>query len=481
MYFLCLKTMNNLALKKEHIFLKQTTDLAIIMLDEKGHITSWNKGAQMAKGYIEEEVLGKHYSVLYAKGDIEDRKPEIILQEAKQKGRFEEEGIRVRKDGSQYWAHIVVTSIKDEEDRLLGFANVSRDITAQRRVLTDLKNMKYALDQSSIVAITDRSGMIEYVNDKFIEISKYKREELVGKTHRVINSKYHSKEYMEQIWKTILSGKIWRGEIQNRAKDGSHYWVDTTITPLIDEYGVPTKFIAIRNDITKRKELERQKDDFIGIASHELKTPLTSLKGYVQLLHKRCDKYEDNSVMLFLGKIERQIDKINLLVQDLLDVTKIEAGRLTYYKEEFDINELAREIIDTMQYTTDKHAIVRRGQALHKTYGDRDRIGQVLVNLLSNAIKYSPQSRNIEVNIQSKDKIIEICVRDYGVGIPDESQSHIFDRFYRANGTKEKTFPGLGLGLYICAEIIKRHGGKIWFTSESGKGTSFYFSLPAVV
>jgi len=453
---------------------------SFILLDTGGFITAWNRGAQELTGYSRQEAIGKHISFLYPREERETDHASRVLSQAQKTGCYEEDGIRVRKDGSRFWANIVVTPLYGKNHTVSGFVNVSRDITSQRKDVNELKNMKYALDQSSIVAITDRSGMIQYVNDKFLEISKYSRDELIGKTHRVINSKHHPKEYMENIWKTILSGKVWRGEIKNRAKDGSHYWVDTTITPLIDEYGKPKQFIAIRNDITKRKELERQKDDFIGIASHELKTPLTSLKGYLQLMQRQTGKYNDEKANLFMAKMERQIDRLSLLIQDLLDVTRIEAGKLSYQHETFDFNVLLREIVDTMQYTTDKHVIRQEGKAEHPVYGDKDRIGQVLVNLLSNAIKYSPHAEKIDVAVSSNGRNMRVCVKDSGVGIPKENQYRVFDRFYRVAGVKERTYPGLGLGLYISAEIITRHKGKIWFESEPGKGSSFCFTLPHV-
>lgn len=462
----------------ELLALDGLTDLGIIMLDKDGVIRGWNRGAEVIKGYSREEIIGRHLSVLYTMEDRETGKPGRILQYAREKGRYEEEEIRVRKDGSRHWAHVLIVALRDKNGRLLGYADITRNVSGRRRQLVELQNMKYALDQSAIVAITDRSGKILYVNDKFVEISQYSREELVGKTHRMVNSGYHSREYMENIWKTILSGKVWRGEIRNRAKDGSYYWVDTTITPLLDEFGTPVQFIAIRTDITKRKELERQKDDFIGIASHELKTPLTSLKGYVQLLRRRIDGLKDPSAALFISKVENQVDKLNGLVQDLLDVTRIDAGKLSYQKTAFDINALAGEVVDTMQYTTEKHRISLKGESAHQVWGDRDRIGQVLVNFLSNAIKYSPQADSIEVSVSSSDGQAQVCVKDYGVGIAPRDRVKVFDRFYRVSGPKEKTFPGLGLGLYICAEIIKRHRGRIWFDSEIGKGSSFCFSLP---
>lgn len=345
--------------------------------------------------------------------------------------------------------------------------------------LKELKYIKYALDQSAIVAITDKSGMIEYVNDKFVEISKYSREELIGKTHRVINSKFHPKEFFKDVWDTILDGNVWRGEIRNRAKDGSYYWVDTTITPVLDESGIPKKFIAIRSDITKRKELEQQKDDFIGIVSHEFKTPLTSLKGYVQFLEKRFLKQKEQVSAEYLSKMDNQITKLVSLIEDLLDVTRNELGELHYNLEVFDLNELVRDTIESLSLSESNHTLVRQGKIDNQLFGDRDRIGQVLTNFISNATKYSPEADRVIIEVAQKEKQAHVTVTDFGMGIASEEHEKIFQRFYRAKGSGIG-YPGLGLGLYISAEIIRRHNGEIWVDSSEGKGSTFGFSLPVI-
>jgi PAS domain S-box-containing protein len=387
------------------------------------------------------------------------------------------------KNGSWIWLQTngrVLTRTKNNHVQTV--LNVSLDITqrkeAEKNATQNLEHIKYALDQSAIVAITDKSGMIQYVNDKFLEISHYSREELIGKTHRVINSKYHPREFFSQMWKTILSGKVWHGEIRNRTRDGTLYWVDTTVTPLLNEDRKPVQFIAIHYEVTQRKQLERQKDEFIGIASHELKTPVTSLKGYVQVMEKRFTKQGDLKSAGLMAKMDAQINKLNTLIQDLLDVTKIETGKLQFHADVFDLNELVLEIIEAMQLTTERHQILKRGTVNKLVYADRERIGQVLINLLSNAIKYSPNADKIIVRLIPEKDYVTVAVVDFGVGIAKEKQSHLFERFYRVTGTTENTFPGLGLGLYISAELIRRHRGRIWLDSKTGKGAAFYFTLP---
>jgi PAS domain S-box-containing protein len=238
-------------------------DYAIFMLDPAGCLVSWNEGAERIKGYQAWEVIGEHFSLFYTQEDVERGLPEEELRVAVAEGRFEEEGLRVRKDGTRFWADVVITAMRDEAGNLRGFSQVTRDVTAYKEAeqalhgsLRQLAELKAALDESVIVAITDQHGKITYVNDKFCEISGYYREELLGQDHRILNSGHHTKEFIEDLWMTIARGEIWRGEIRNRARDGSPYWVDITIVPFLDEAGQPDQYFAICNDITRYKEAD---------------------------------------------------------------------------------------------------------------------------------------------------------------------------------------------------------------------------------
>jgi len=238
-------------------------DYAIFMLDPAGRIVSWNDGAERIKGYKAEEVIGEHASVFYAEEDVERGLPEEQLRVAAAEGRYEEEGLRVRKDSSRFQADVVITALRDEGGNLRGFSQVTRDITARKEAeealrssLRQLADLKAALDESAIVAITDERGKITYVNDKFCEISKYYREELLGQDHPVFNSDYVPKELIDELWSTIARGDVWRGEIKNRDRSGSPYWIDITIVPFLDEAGEPGQYFAICNDITRYKEAE---------------------------------------------------------------------------------------------------------------------------------------------------------------------------------------------------------------------------------
>lgn len=280
----------------------------------------------------------------------------------------------------------------------------------------------------------------------------------------------------------IAIEKAVRGEIGhfsgfNPTTKGSPMWWDVLIAPVYDAEQNVERLISVSRDISKLKELEQQKDDFIGIASHELKTPVTSIKAYTQVLQNRFNKAEDTKSAEMLGKMDGQINKLTGLISDLLDVTKIEQGKLQFRKEEFEFGALVNEVVEEIQRTTTRHNILNESRESCKVTGDRERIGQVITNFLTNAIKYSPQADKVMVNTEIDDDRLLLSVTDYGVGLSETDQTKVFERFYRVGGAGYETFPGLGLGLFISAEIIRRHGGEMWVESKKGDGSTFYFSL----
>lgn len=239
----------------------------------------------------------------------------------------------------------------------------------------------------------------------------------------------------------------------------------------------PMILLAIE-DITERKHLEQQKDDFISIASHELKTPVTSMKAYAQLLQKHPLITKDKKASFMLAKMDIQMNRLMELVASFMNVYKMRSGKLRLKKQRFQLDEVIAEVVGNFQYTVSSH-IVERSDSIQTTiYADKARINQVLVNLISNAIKYSPNADKVIVSqVQDANKIT-IAVQDFGMGIPKDEQQKIYERFFRAKGKKEGSIPGLGLGLYISTEIVKQHGGELWVKSTEGKGSTFFFTLP---
>jgi signal transduction histidine kinase len=286
-------------------------------------------------------------------------------------------------------------------------------------------------------------------------------------------------EYLAQTQQArqelAVSQHVTRYEKEYTCKDGSRLPVVVGAVALRLD---PLQVIGFVLDNSARHELEQRKDDFISMASHELRNPLTILKLQTTRLHRQLVKQGLQASASALASMEVQINAITRLVEELLDVSKIQAGRLEYRQERVDLDALLREIADTMQQTHPSHRILVHGAAQTSLIGDRDRLGQVFTNLLSNAIKYSPEAQTVEMDLSASPETVTIRVRDHGLGIPREQREKIFKRFYRAADPRQRAIPGLGMGLYIVAEIVKRHGGTISVDSAIGKGSTFTVTLP---
>ncbi|MBD0334596.1 MAG: PAS domain S-box protein [Cyanobacteria bacterium Co-bin13] len=290
--------------KRYRLMIENVRDYAIYSLDPGGHILNWNYGAERLKGYQANEVIGQHFSCFYTPDEVQQGLPQIVLDQAALDGRWEQQGWRLRKDGSRFWADVVLTALWDEAGSLRGFSEVVRDISDRkaaeerlRQLLKELTGMQFALDQAAILAITDRHGTIVYVNDRFCEISKYSRQELIGQNHRIINSGYHPKEFFSHLWSTIQQGRIWHGEIKNQAKDGTIYWVNTTIVPFLNEQGRPHQYMAIRFDITPQKHAEadlQELNDSLEAQVKERTAQLQQALSFEATLKRITDKVRDS-------------------------------------------------------------------------------------------------------------------------------------------------------------------------------------------
>ncbi len=220
------------------------------------------------------------------------------------------------------------------------------------------------------------------------------------------------------------------------------------------------------------------RDDFIAAASHELRTPVTSLRVYTEVLQRRAAKRGDDHTSLHLGKMTAQIERLAALIDDLLDVSKIEAGKLELRRDTLDLRRMVDEVAEAVGATSGRHRITVDGHLARVVVGDRDRLGQVLTNLLTNAVKYSPGADRVEVRLAEGVAGVTIEVEDFGIGMDGEHLDRVFDRFYRVNNPDEKTFPGLGMGLFISNEIVRRHGGTLRAESVKGRGSVFRVTLP---
>lgn len=231
-------------------------------------------------------------------------------------------------------------------------------------------------------------------------------------------------------------------------------------------------------DVTQKKMADKHKDDFIGIATHELRTPLSSIKSFVQILQKHHKENTDTKTNFMLEKVFKQIGRMEHMMKSFLNVYTLQSGKLELYKEQFNIHDLLSDIVETLQYSTDSHTIILKNKVSTKVFADKERIGQVLINLITNAIKYSPNAKEIIVTLKKTKENVQISIQDFGMGIPKVQQPLVFDRFFRSKGKEEKKIEGLGLGLYIAHEIVEEHKGKMWVESTLDKGSTFHFTLP---
>ncbi len=330
-----------------------------------------------------------------------------------------------------------------------------------------------------IIYTMDRQGCITDWNKAAEHITGYKRREVIGKFHGFLYTP-EDRENNIPIKEMQIAEK--KGKSMNErwhmGKDKTYFWGSGTVTPLRRDDGNLQGFTKIMRDITTRKEQDRRKDEFLSMASHELKTPVTTIKAYAQILARQLKKDGDVKKKYYINKIENQTNKLNALIEDFLNVSKIEAGKLIFNRTEFDLGELVNKIVLDFQHMTDTHTIKKIGKSKLFVFGDEDRIGQVLINLLSNAVKYSPKGEKIIVRSRKNKDSVTVSVEDSGQGIPKSKQESIFEKYYQVTEKGEEGKKGFGLGLFITREIIKRHKGAIRVESEEGKGSTFSFTLP---
>ncbi|MGN6180724.1 MAG: PAS domain S-box protein [Mucilaginibacter sp.] len=379
--------------------------------------------------------------------------------------------------GECYLIHFV--PLKDDDGRVESGLVIALDITEIKQA--EEKSVKLAsIVETSDDAIISKTleGMITSWNAAAERMFGYTEEEMIGKSIYTIIPEDRQDEEPRILARLGAGERVDHYETIRQTKDGRLLDVSLTISPLKDKQGQIIGLSKIARDITAKKQEEQRKNDFIGMVSHELRTPLTSLAAIIQVTQKKIGQDGEQFLINALAKANQQARRMAAMINGFLNVSRLEAGKLLLEKEPFDLGQLLRELLDEARLIVTSHTFSMEECDNVIVNADRDKISSVISNLISNAVKYSPKGRLIDIRCKIKDNMIVVSVKDEGMGIKSEDLAHIFDRYYRVETNNTRHISGFGIGLYLCAEIIKRHGGDIWAESEPDKGTTFYFSLP---
>ena len=435
-------------------------------------------------GYAPTEQVDSHFFEKHIHADFIKVREEA-LKIAKETGNLHYQTQIVLRDQSVKWIELYGKLLQDIEGKKSYITGTIRDITAYKKYEQEIreseKKYRFLADSMpQIVWISEVDGRLSYFNEETLNYSGKNYNEFLEADGWLDIVHPDDRKENVRLWeKSIRTNKPFFCEHRFRNKDNEYRWFLSRAFPEFDQNGVVQKWVGTSTDIDQIKKQEKQKNDFIKMANHELKTPVTTIKGYVQLLKKMRGDSEDKFLVNSLNTIENQVNKLNLLIGDLLDISRIESGKLPLNMKEFSLVELVTETIEDIKASEESHQInfELKYSGDIEVVADKDRMTQVLNNLLTNAIKYSPQSKSVNVELYLDGKCAVVSVEDSGIGMEKEELSKIFHRFYRVSGDDEETFPGFGIGLFIVKDIMDRHNGKIWVESEKNKGSKFYFSL----
>lgn len=466
-----------------------------------------NHAALKLLGYKDEELLGKPISTIFDKEcPLKHVKPQDFIKKTSEKG---SEATYVTKGKRRISILFSVSPILGHHNQVEELVCSGKDITAHKQAenrlkksVKELSDVMFALEQAAILIITDAKGAITHCNDQFCSISGYTKEELVGQCNGITNLEIHPKPLVDKVWETLVSGKVWKGDLRYKNKDGSDYWMNDTIVPFLDDDGVPFQYLAICFDITERKRAETQiihakktaeehskaKSSFLAKMSHELRTPLNAILGYCELLEEEFEDSGDDAHLPDLKKIHTAGSHLLALINDILDLSKVEAGKMELYLETFDIKQLVDEVVSTITPLIERQEnslTVECDDSIGKAHADFIKTKQVLINLLSNASKFTDKGAvTLKVSVdESRDgsDFISFAVEDTGIGISPDQIDKIFQAFTQAESSTTRQYGGTGLGLAISNRFCEMMGGHISVESEPQKGSCFQIFLPREV
>ncbi len=453
--------------------LLESIDDFFMAFDNKWRFSYVNAKACQSLGFSKSELIGKHLTDIFPGYEkTQTYRQYLLAKRIKKPLTFAINGL----NGKDYNARVFPTN----EGLSVYLQDVTRIKQYEKQLLESEQRFRSLADYAPVMIWLSGPDMRRYYfNQRWLEFRGRRWQDEIGDGWF---EGIHPDDlpYIKEAYMTSGEARI-EFEIEYRLRrfDGEYRWMLSRCQPRFDRDGKFLGYAGTVLDISDRKEVEERKNEFISIASHELKTPVTTIKAFTQLLLLKQKNGKDSTTLDYLQRVDAQINNLTGLINDLLDVSKIEQGKLRFNKDKISFNKLIEEVIADMQAMYRKCEIQFEERINCTVLGDSERLRQVLVNLIENAIKYSGENKLIIVSMKHVKNNLTVSVQDFGKGIPEEKQSKIFERFFRVNGPMSETFGGLGLGLYICAEIIKRHGGRIWVKSNLGEGSTFAFSLTA--
>ncbi len=496
------------------LLVDSVTDYAIFLLDVAGHVRTWNTGAQRIKGYEAEEIVGQHFSKFYPPEDIASGKPQNELEIARQVCRVEDEGWRIRKDGTRFWANVVITALWDEAGQLRGYGKVTRDMTARRASEEELRRAEQRFHQlvdavqDYSIFMLDPGGHVATWNPGARKTKGYEPSEIIGQHFSVFYTpEDRAQGRPGQILDAVRRDGRYEEEGWRVRKDGTRFWANIVLSVLRDESGQPIGFAKVTRDLTGRRRAEemtrelireqtarglaesvarraeeanRVKDEFLATVSHELRTPLNAIVGWASILRQR---QLDPSVSKAVEIIERNAHSQVKIIEDILDVSRIITGKLRIAPKPVDLVTIAHQAIEVVRHSaTAKHIriVFDMGLDTCPLIGDPERMQQVVWNLLSNAIKFTPPGGTVSIGIERAPGAATLTVADTGIGIDPDLLPFVFERFKQGDSSTTRRYGGLGLGLALVRHIAELHGGSVAAASPGqGQGSTMRVTFPA--
>ncbi len=467
---------------------------SIIITDTSGNIEYVNSKFTEITGYTFDEAKKKNPKILQS-GYTSESEYERLWDTITSGNEYHTEIQNRKKNGELYWETAVISPIRDEEGTIVNYMAIKEDITNRKKTDLEILKLSVAIEQNpASVVITDTQGVIEYVNKKFLEVSEYPNQRLIGKVLRILKPGHTSDDVYNEIWNNLLAGNTWKGEHQNRTRNNEIYWESVQISPIKNQESKITNFVVLSENISERKKMEkdliaakekaeesdRLKSAFLANMSHEIRTPLNSILGFSDLL--TAPDLNTESRRDFANLINSSGNNLLTIINDILDISKIEAGQITLIKNVFSAYDLISEIQKEYSFRANTKGIQLIIKPRMDTreliiMSDESRIKQVLINFVGNALKFT-DSGYIEIGVDVISNNIQFYVKDTGIGIPKDYHDKIFDRFRQVEASQTRKYGGNGLGLAITKNLAELLGGRIWLESEPNIGSTFYFALP---